>query len=80
MAADLSKLYDELGKSYQDLEAVNHIPEEPKILIKSDFEGTPITTYEHFKDVMLLEEESFTENIFSWIESNSSENGGKRKN
>lgn len=39
MTAELSELYDELGRSYQDLEAVNFEPESPSIYAKMDFEG-----------------------------------------
>lgn len=39
MTAELTDLYEELGKSYQDLEAVNFEPESPSIYAKMDFQG-----------------------------------------
>jgi len=39
MANELSKLYEELGRSYQDLEAVNITPESPSLYAKIDFSG-----------------------------------------
>lgn len=40
MTREISKLYDELGKSYQDLEAVNVKPESPSVYAKINADGT----------------------------------------
>lgn len=57
MASELSKLYDELGKSYQDLEAVNIEPESPTIFGGIDKTGKFINFSARFKAIMEYEEE-----------------------
>ncbi|MGL1885908.1 MAG: histidine kinase [Reichenbachiella sp.] len=75
MTGQLTKLYDELGRSYQDLEAVNHISEEPSVFVKSDAKGNPIVTYDHFKDIMGIGSSDFDTNIFEWLKESSTEKG-----
>ncbi|PIB35370.1 hypothetical protein BFP72_08165 [Reichenbachiella sp. 5M10] len=66
MASQVSKLYDELGRSYQDLEAINHIPEELTILFKADLNGDITQTTERLKDVLLYEG-TFHKNMYDWL-------------
>lgn len=58
MASELSKLYDELGKSYQDLEAVNIEPESPTVFGSIDKVGKFINFSPRFKAIMEYEEEA----------------------
>ena len=39
MAAEITELYEELGRSYQDLEAVNFEPESPSVYAKMNLRG-----------------------------------------
>ncbi|MBU2913303.1 MULTISPECIES: PAS domain-containing sensor histidine kinase [Reichenbachiella] len=68
MASQLSKLYDELGKSYQDLEAVNHQPAELSILLKLDIDGNILQTSDKFREILLLDTETVPANFYSWLE------------
>ncbi|UXP31834.1 sensor histidine kinase [Reichenbachiella agarivorans] len=71
MASQVSKLYDELGKSYQDLEAVNHIPEEMSILMKADMNGRISHLSEKVKEILFIDKESFHSNFFDWLKEES---------
>ncbi|MEM9895870.1 MAG: sensor histidine kinase [Bacteroidota bacterium] len=80
MANELANLYEELGKSYQDLEAVNIKPETPSLYARMDFSGrfkelSPIflklMEYEEqsppstFRE--LLQQSGFTENVITGL-------------
>ncbi|MEP2025793.1 MAG: histidine kinase [Reichenbachiella sp.] len=67
MTQELNKLYNELGKSYQDLEAVNLIPEEPFTLMKLDANGDIDFISDHFKQIMSINGEGFSKNLFDWF-------------
>ena len=68
MTQELNKLYNELGKSYQDLEAVNIIHEDPITLFKFNVDGEITEVSDHFRHIMAMEEEDeFASNIFDWM-------------
>lgn len=67
MTQELNKLYNELGKSYQDLEAVNLVAEEPVALIKMGTNGKIEFLSDRFKQIMALEGDTFHDNIFDWF-------------
>ncbi len=56
MASELTKLYEELGKSYQDLEAVNVKPESPTVFATIDRVGKFIYFSDKLKRLMEYEE------------------------
>lgn len=58
LASELSKLYEELGKSYQDLEAVNIEPESPVIFASMTRDGRFNYFSPHFHSLMEYEEET----------------------
>lgn len=58
MASELSKLYDELGKSYQDLEAVNIEPGSPTVFGSIDKDGTFTHFSPQLRAVMEYEEQT----------------------
>ncbi len=66
MTKEINKLYRELGKSYQDLEAVSLEPEDPDILLKLNLDGTLTYKSRKFKNLMEEEAESVT-NFSSWL-------------
>lgn len=74
MTAEVNKLYNELGKSYQDLESVNLVPEEPSILLKSDSDGNIFFVSEKFKEIMALDSPEFSKNLFDWLKDESYNN------
>ncbi len=66
MTKEINKLYRQLGKSYQDLEAVNLEPEDPNILLKLKIDGT--LTYKSRLFQNLVEEEGESvENFSCWL-------------
>ncbi|UXX80848.1 histidine kinase [Reichenbachiella carrageenanivorans] len=67
MTQELNRLYNELGKSYQDLEAVNLVPEEPSTLMKLDSDGNVIYVSDRFKQIMSVNGEGFSKNLFEWF-------------
>lgn len=67
MTAELNKLYNELGKSYQDLEAVNLVQEDPTILMKLDENGEIEFISDHFKQIMSVNGSGFASNLFDWF-------------
>lgn len=58
MASEMSKLYEELGKSYQDLEAVNVTPESPSVYATINHKGNFTYFSEKFMRLMEYEESS----------------------
>ncbi len=56
MASEMSKLYEELGKSYQDLEAVNVTPESPSVYATLNSKGNFTYFSEKFMRLMEYEE------------------------
>ncbi len=56
LASELSKLYEELGKSFQDLEAVNVKPESPTLFATFALNGTFIHFGNKLKHLMEYEE------------------------
>ncbi|WP_422360319.1 ATP-binding protein [Reichenbachiella sp.] len=67
MTAELNKLYNELGKSYQDLEAVNIVSADPTTLLKLNADGEIEYVSDHFKQIMSINGEAFSKNIFDWF-------------
>ena len=67
MTQELNKLYNELGKSYQDLEAVNLVPGDPSTLMKLDRNGKIEYISDHFKQIMSINGEGFAKNLFDWF-------------
>lgn len=67
MTAELNKLYNELGKSYQDLEAVNLIPADPTTLMKLRPNGDIEYISDLFKQIMSINGAGFSKNIFDWF-------------
>lgn len=67
MTQEVNKLYAELGKSYQDLEAVNLVSEEPTTLLKLKDSGEIEEVSERFKQIVSLEDDRFHQNIFDWF-------------
>jgi len=65
MASEVTKLYDELGKSYQDLEAVNLISEDPTLFLRSDAEGNITTIEDIFYDILGHRNNTF--NLYDWL-------------
>lgn len=63
MTRELSKLYDELGKSYQDLEAVNIQPESPSLYLTLQSDGIITNKSSKFLQMMEYEEEVPPKNI-----------------
>lgn len=55
MATEMSALYEELGKSYQDLEAVNFEPESPSVYARMDLHGRFIFFSPTFMKLMAYE-------------------------
>ena len=56
MASELTKLYEELGKSYQDLEAVNIKPESPTVFATMNRKGKFLYFSDKLKQLMEYEE------------------------
>lgn len=71
MTAEVNKLYNELGKSYQDLESVNLVPEEPSILLKTDDQGNVFFVSEKFRQIMAMDSPDFSKNLFAWLKEES---------
>lgn len=69
MTQEVNKLYTELGKSYQDLEAVNFVQDDPAALLKLSKNGDIETIYDRFLQIIGLQDEDFHHNIFDWFES-----------
>ncbi|MDW3209073.1 MAG: histidine kinase [Reichenbachiella sp.] len=67
MTAELNKLYNELGKSYQDLEAVNLVQEDPSTLLKLKADGEIEYLSDRFKQIMSVNGEGFAKNLFDWF-------------
>lgn len=67
MTQELNKLYNELGKSYQDLEAVNLVPEDPTTLLKLSISGEIEFISDRFKQIMSISEDGFFTNIYDWF-------------
>lgn len=67
MTAELNKLYNELGKSYQDLEAVNLVQEDPTTLMKLDSNGEIQYISDRFKQIMSVNGQGFASNLFDWF-------------
>lgn len=68
MTSEVNKLYAELGRSYQDLEAVNINPEEPAVLLKIDIKGKVLSSTEKFAKILELHSDELPKNITSWLE------------
>ena len=69
MTSEVNKLYAELGRSYQDLEAVNLSPEEPVVWLKIDVVGNILTTTEKFSKVLELDQDELPGNFTKWLAS-----------
>ncbi|MFY0652658.1 MAG: type IV pili methyl-accepting chemotaxis transducer N-terminal domain-containing protein [Cyclobacteriaceae bacterium] len=67
MTQELNKLYLELGKSYQDLEAVNLEPEEPSILMKMDAISNISHTSEKFQKLLEYNRDEMPTNFIEWL-------------
>lgn len=67
MTAELNKLYNELGNSYQDLEAVQLVQDEPVTLLKMDIAGNIQFSSDKFHQIMSLESQMFSKNVFEWL-------------
>lgn len=67
MTQEVNKLYVELGKSYQDLEAVNLKPEEPSILMKMDAVSNISHTSEKFRKLIEYDEKDMPANFIEWL-------------
>ncbi|MEQ9307567.1 MAG: type IV pili methyl-accepting chemotaxis transducer N-terminal domain-containing protein, partial [Marinoscillum sp.] len=57
MARELSKLYDELGENFQDLEAVNAEPESPSLYASMKTDGSFNYLSKRFREMMEYEDE-----------------------
>src|SRR5690606_10549556 len=57
LASELSKLYEELGKSFQDLEAVNIKPESPALYATFDLSGYFLQFSSRLKNMMEYSEQ-----------------------
>ncbi|WP_258099320.1 type IV pili methyl-accepting chemotaxis transducer N-terminal domain-containing protein [Marinoscillum pacificum] len=68
MTRELSKLYEELGKSYQDLEAVNAEPESPSLYASMDTSGQITHLSSQFLQVMEYEEEEPPQSLKELLE------------
>ncbi|MDN5213979.1 type IV pili methyl-accepting chemotaxis transducer N-terminal domain-containing protein [Fulvivirgaceae bacterium BMA12] len=68
MTREINKLYGELEKSYQDLEAVNLEPEQPMIFLKTNDFGKITYVSENFKRLLEYEKEELPENIIQLLE------------
>ena len=71
MTAEVNKLYNELGKSYQDLESVNLVSEEPSILMKTDDKGNVFFVSDKFKEILAIDSPDFSQNLYSWLKNES---------
>lgn len=69
MTQEVNKLYNELGKSYQDLEAVNLVPTDPTLLLKMDIHGRVLFVSEKLKQTLCIEDSPFNDNFHDWLES-----------
>ncbi len=67
MAAQITKLYNELGKSYQDLEAVNLEPDQTSLFLKINVDGEIINFSERFKKLFEFEELNIPTNLKKWL-------------
>ena len=67
ITVELNKLYNELGNSYQDLEAVQLVPEEPVTLLKMGVTGDVQFSSEKFRHIMSMEDKKFSKNVFEWL-------------
>lgn len=70
MASELSKLYEELGKSYQDLEAVNIEPGTPTVFASIAPDGQFTYFSSQFREVMEYEEETPPDSIQELLRQN----------
>ena len=68
---EVNKLYNELGKSYQDLESINLVPTDPVILLKLETDGTIKSVSEKLSSILSLEAHSIGNNLFEWLEKQS---------
>ncbi|MBR06345.1 MAG: histidine kinase [Rickettsiales bacterium] len=68
MARELSKLYDELGKSYQDLEAVNVEPESPSLYASMTTAGNITYLSSQFIHAMEYEDEELPTSLRGLLE------------
>lgn len=68
MAREISKLYEELGKNYQDLEAVNMKPESPTLYASIRPDGTFNHLSSKFLRMMEYEEKAPPHNIVELLE------------
>ena len=68
MTREINKLYSELEKSYQDLEAVNLEPEQPMIFLKTNDIGKITYVSEHFKRLLEFDKEELPENLILLLE------------
>ena len=71
MTAEVNKLYNELGKSYQDLESVNLVAEEPTILLRADEKGQIYFVSDKFREIMSIDSPNFDKNLFTWLKAES---------
>ncbi|MEO9964698.1 MAG: sensor histidine kinase [Reichenbachiella sp.] len=67
MTQELNKLYNALGKSYQDLEAVNLVPEDPSTLLRMNAKGEITYISSYFRRVMAQGNEPFHPNLYDWL-------------
>lgn len=67
MTQELNKLYNELGKSYQDLEAVNLVQADPATLMKLKVDGEIEYISDQFKQIMSVNDDEFAKNLFVWL-------------
>lgn len=74
MASQISKLYEGLGKSYQDLEAVNLKPESPSIYARMGFNGKFVYFSSLFSKLMNYEETSPPETLKALLLQNNYQN------
>lgn len=74
MASEVSKLYDELGKSYQDLESVNLVSDEPELFLKANANGDIVSIQDSFKDILGIKTEEFHINFYDWLKAINIEN------
>lgn len=73
MASQINKLYTELGKSYQDLEAINIKPEGDSLFLKISTDGTILHFSEEFKKVFEFSDINIPANLKEWLKKESYE-------
>ena len=67
MAAQITRLYNELGRSYQDLEAVNLEPEQSSLFLKMHADGEIIEFSDRFKRLFEFDELNVPINLKKWL-------------